>query len=96
MPEVHIQNCPLCSNEAKFSFIRHDRHKYYSCQSCNDFIVSLAAEEKIASSSQDRRSLLSVEARKSNDEKILSVTMGFVGEAYQLNTEFVSRKDVRQ
>lgn len=75
MRQIHNQNCPLCSGHAEFQFVDYKNRKHFRCLTCTEFVVSVRAEERLSNSIQQWRDQYSEMAKKSNDEKILVITI---------------------
>lgn len=75
MRQIHKQECPLCSGTAEFQFVDYENRKHFHCNNCTEFVISIRAEERLANSIPQWRSQYSEMAKKSNDEKILVITI---------------------
>jgi len=75
MKEIHNQDCPLCSGSAEFQFVDYENRKHFRCKSCIEFVISVRAEEKLSESVQQWRHQYAGTAKKSNEEKILVITI---------------------
>ena len=100
MRQIHNQGCPLCSCAAEFQFADYENRKHFRCTNCTEFVISVRAEERLADSIPQWRSQYSEMAKKSNEEKILVITIpsvqkqeGVANPAIQ--GEFVLRSTLR-
>ncbi|MDE3056401.1 MAG: hypothetical protein KGJ59_00405 [Bacteroidota bacterium] len=45
MQSIQDQQCPLCSNPARFVLIDHDFRKHFKCPVCIEFVISIKVEK---------------------------------------------------
>lgn len=75
MRPIHQQDCPLCSAPAEYQLISQDERKHFRCKNCVEFVISRRAEERLAESISQWRTRCSEQAKKSDDEHILYITI---------------------
>jgi 5-keto 4-deoxyuronate isomerase len=44
MQDIKGQPCPLCRTDAKFYFVDYENRKYFDCENCNRYQISIGAE----------------------------------------------------
>lgn len=102
MKEEQTQDCPFCQKAAKFIFVDYGNRKYFSCDHCTEFQISIGAETRVANSIPQWHTQLSELARRGNDEKILVITLPPPGQKQDgvanqaLETVFVHRAKLPQ
>lgn len=75
MKAIHAHKCPLCETPAQFQFQDYENKKHFRCSTCKEYVVSVRAEIRLASSPQQWRQGLSKLAQTAPEEKILVITM---------------------
>lgn len=96
MHPIQQQDCPLCLTPAEYQSIDHDERKYFRCNNCVAFVISRRAEKRLAESIPQWRAQLSEQAKKSDGDRVLHITVPTVqkqeGVGYPaLQGEMVSR-----
>lgn len=75
MRPIQQQDCPLCLAPAEYQLIDYDERKYFRCKNCVEFVISRPAEKRLAESIPRWRTQFSEQAKKSDDERILHITI---------------------
>jgi len=73
MATFYKQACPLCATEAEYCLVDYGLRKYFKCQKCSYFQISVRAEKVLAESSQGRRDFYANEAPKGPEEHLLFI-----------------------
>jgi hypothetical protein len=72
MTEFYKQKCVLCDTLAEYCLADHDNRKYFSCPTCTEYQITIAAEEKLFSAPKEWRDKYAEKA-KSLDENVVLV-----------------------
>jgi len=67
------QHCPLCHNNAEYSFRDRLNLKHFHCNNCNEFVISKYAEKHLPRGIPQWRIVLSKEARQTNEKSIFTI-----------------------
>jgi len=67
------QDCPLCSQPAHYILVDYSNRKYFRCDRCTYFQISVGAEERLSASPQAWRDGYSLQAREAPAGSILFV-----------------------
>lgn len=99
MPTVNEQSCPLCNNNAKYEFMAHRVSKYFSCNVCGNFEISVDAEKRLLEGIFQWCTAFSDKAKLSNEERVFAITLVSTAlkqdgiASHVFNEEFVDRKN---
>jgi hypothetical protein len=99
MKEEMAQDCPLCGRPANYTLVSAGQYKYFSCQECKLFQVSLRAEAKLLKAPSDWRQANSLKSRAAPEGEIwvIRVPNSVPGESTaSLHGEYVSIAKVPQ
>jgi len=75
MSEYIEQNCPLCDRPARYCLAYHDMLKYFRCEYCTDFQISVRGEDLLSSVSKEWIKSASEESHNSKYSKVLTIKM---------------------
>lgn len=100
MRPIYNQDCPLCSAPAEYQLVDYDECKHFRCKTCVEFVISQRAEELLANPFPQWQVQYSEMAKKSDDERILLITIPTIqrqeGVGYPaLQVELVLRSTLR-
>jgi Zn ribbon nucleic-acid-binding protein len=74
MNSIHDLQCPLCEAPAKFQYQDLNNLKHIRCSNCNEFIISIGAERKLATTTAQQKKEISKNATSAPAGTILVVT----------------------
>ena len=75
MNPISHQPCPLCGHDSKFELIDHNFRKHFKCQTCNEFVITINAENHPAMSLANEPDGLSAMARRAPTNHILDISV---------------------
>lgn len=73
MRPIEDQECPLCQKPAKFQLVDYKDTKHFRCDHCTEFLISIAAENRLAHSVPEWRIQFSERARHAPQDAVLVI-----------------------
>ncbi len=90
--KIGYQNCPLCGKpETAFYLVDSANRKFFRCEYCNEFQISIDTEKHLKDISQKSKKTLSDQSHKHSPQKMLFVDLCFVGQLKGLLAKFYDR-----
>lgn len=74
MKEIIESPCPLCKSKSEYYFVDFGNIKYYKCDTCSLYQISLHAERLISSAPQDYLLSLSIKSKGCTQDTALNIT----------------------
>ena len=81
MKEKCAANCPLCGGESEFIYVDYNNRKYYKCNSCTLFQISINAERKIENLDKEMKLKFSASAKQCEKGSALVILLDSEDEA---------------